>query len=71
MYCKFSEPLFCDCLGQVARLFKGDEVADWNSLRNDPSATFVRRMYNAATAKFMSLDKKWDALPEPRDLVFH
>ncbi len=45
MYCKFSEPLFCDCLGQVARLFKGDEVADWNSLRNDPSAIFVRRMY--------------------------
>ena len=110
MYCTYCEPLFCDCLGQVARLFKGDEVADWNSLRNDPSAIFVRRMYkygrvcmripihssvaqtamcflqiaacdtvfyslsstsSAATAKFMSLDKKWDALPEPRDLVFH
>ncbi len=25
---------------------------------------------SAATAKFMPLDKKWDALPEPRDLVF-
>lgn len=37
--------LFFYCLGQVARLFKGDEVADWNSLRNDPSAIFVRRMY--------------------------
>ena len=25
---------------------------------------------SAATAKFLPLDKKWDALPEPRDLVF-
>jgi hypothetical protein len=25
---------------------------------------------SAATAKFLPLDKKWDALPEPRDLIF-
>ena len=34
-----------DTLGQVARLFKGDDVTDWAAVRSDPDAVFVRRMY--------------------------
>jgi hypothetical protein len=34
-----------DTLGQVALLFKGDDVTDWAAVRSDPDAVFVRRMY--------------------------
>ena len=49
---KIASPQFYHTLGQVARLFKGDDVADWNAFRCDPNAVFVRRMYKYARACF-------------------